>query len=157
MPPASTHRVPSTDGVDLAVHDLGGHGPPLLIVHATGFHGRAYTPLAAALAPSHRVWALDCRGHGASTIADPNEYSWRRSARDVEVLLEEQTAHQDALLRSLELELRALHVEVRHLDRTDDRKQAVSDRIDRLLSQVRSARAIHNRATPDPNREGVSR
>ena len=28
--------IDSTDGVRLAVHDLGGDGPPLLLAHATG-------------------------------------------------------------------------------------------------------------------------
>ena len=44
-------RVPPTrattpDGVTVALHDLGGDGPPALLVHATGFHGRALGPLA---------------------------------------------------------------------------------------------------------------
>jgi hypothetical protein len=42
--------VRSTDGVELAVHDLGGEGPVLLVSHATGFHGRCYLPLATHLA-----------------------------------------------------------------------------------------------------------
>ena len=33
------------DGVELALHCLGGEGPPLLFVHATGFNGRTYGPL----------------------------------------------------------------------------------------------------------------
>lgn len=60
--------VASSDDVVVAVHELaGGTGPdqPLILVaHATGFHGRAYLPLAAALAPPYHVVALDFRGHG---------------------------------------------------------------------------------------------
>lgn len=56
--------VPSTDGVDVAVHDLGGTGPPVLFSHATGFHGRCYEPVAAALADRFHSYALDYRGHG---------------------------------------------------------------------------------------------
>ena len=41
-----TLRASSSDGVELAIHDLGGEGPPLLFVHATGFHGRCYTRVA---------------------------------------------------------------------------------------------------------------
>ena len=37
--------VPSTDGVRIAVHDLGGTGSALLVSHATGFHGRCYIPV----------------------------------------------------------------------------------------------------------------
>ena len=36
---ASQVHVTSRDGVDVAVYDLGGDGPPLLLAHATGFHG----------------------------------------------------------------------------------------------------------------------
>lgn len=88
MSPAEPIRIPSTDGVDLALHDLGGEGPPLLLVHATGFHARAYLPLAAALAPHRHVWAVDCRGHGASSIARLDEYAWRRAADDVVACLD---------------------------------------------------------------------
>ena len=57
-------RIPSTDGVQIAVHNLGGTGTPLLISHATGFHGRCYIPLADALAASCHSTAFDYRGHG---------------------------------------------------------------------------------------------
>lgn len=61
-------RVRSSDGVDLAVHDLGGDptSPTLLVSHATGFHGRCYLPMAADLTGRHHVVALDYRGHGDS-------------------------------------------------------------------------------------------
>ena len=36
----------SSDGVSVALHDLGGDGPPLVFVHATGFHGRCYRRIA---------------------------------------------------------------------------------------------------------------
>jgi pimeloyl-ACP methyl ester carboxylesterase len=58
--------VRSSGGVDLAVHDLGGDGPPLLLAHATGFHGRVWGPCAARL--PFRCWAPDLRGHGASPL-----------------------------------------------------------------------------------------
>lgn len=55
----------SSDGVEVAVHSLGGNGPDhLLISHATGFHGRAYVTLAAALADRFHTVAFDFRGHG---------------------------------------------------------------------------------------------
>ena len=57
-------RIASTDGVTVAVHDLGGDGEPFLICHATGFCAQAYTPMAARLAERHHVWGLDFRGHG---------------------------------------------------------------------------------------------
>jgi len=61
--------VPSTDGVELAVHDLGGTGAALLVSHATGFHGRCYEPLAHALPGFHCV-AFDYRGHGDTARHD---------------------------------------------------------------------------------------
>jgi pimeloyl-ACP methyl ester carboxylesterase len=76
-------RVPSADGVEIEVHDLGGDGEPLLICHATGFCGMAYEPLAAALRPHHRVWAVDFRAHGDSTAPDDGDLSWAGAASDV--------------------------------------------------------------------------
>src|SRR5689334_18939927 len=76
-------RVASTQGTSIAVHDLGGEGPTLLICHATGFCGGAYRPLAAALAPHHRVFALDTRGHGESTPPDDGDFDWSGMADDV--------------------------------------------------------------------------
>ena len=76
-------RIPSTDGVSIALHDLGGSGETLLIAHATGFCGQTYGPLAAALAESFHVWALDFRGHGDSTAPDNGDFSWTGMGADV--------------------------------------------------------------------------
>jgi alpha-beta hydrolase superfamily lysophospholipase len=45
---------------------LGGKGPRLLILHATGFHGLAYTPLATALEQQFDCYTLDFPGHGTA-------------------------------------------------------------------------------------------
>ena len=37
--------VSTLTGVDIAVHQLGGHGRLLLFAPANGFHGRCYQPL----------------------------------------------------------------------------------------------------------------
>ena len=63
--------VDSTDGVRLAVHDLGGHGPDLLLSHATGFHALVWQPMADVLADRYHAWALDYRAHGDSTPPTP--------------------------------------------------------------------------------------
>lgn len=73
--------VPSTDGVQIAVHDLGGTGTPLLISHATGFHGRCYIPLADELAESFHSTAFDYRGHGDTARPD-GEIDWDRYGDD---------------------------------------------------------------------------
>ncbi len=73
--------VTSTDGVELAVHDLGGTGPLLLMSHATGFHGRCYEPLAHALADRFHSVAFDYRGHG-DTPRPAGPVDWQRYGDD---------------------------------------------------------------------------
>jgi pimeloyl-ACP methyl ester carboxylesterase len=74
--------VPSTDGVSLAVHDLGGIGPPLLMIHATGFHGRVWQPCASHLRDFHCL-APDMRGHGDSSLPESMTFHWSGFADDV--------------------------------------------------------------------------
>lgn len=76
-------RLPSTDGVELAVHDLGGDGPPLLMAHATGFCAAVLGPLAAALGDRYHCWAYDARGHGDTRAPDPQDWAWSGFADDV--------------------------------------------------------------------------
>jgi pimeloyl-ACP methyl ester carboxylesterase len=76
-------EVPSTDGVTLAVHDMGGTGEPLLVCHATGLHARAYAPLAGRLAAHFHVWGLDFRAHGDSTVPDSGRFDWAGFADDL--------------------------------------------------------------------------
>ncbi len=78
-PPAT---VASTGGVVLALHDLGGDGEPLLLTHATGFHGRVWAPLAAHLHGVH-AWAPDLRGHGDATAPADGAFDWEGFADDV--------------------------------------------------------------------------
>jgi pimeloyl-ACP methyl ester carboxylesterase len=85
---ATVLRVPSTDGVELAVHDLGGSGPPLLFAHATGFHGRAWQPIADELGDSWHCWAPDLRGHGDSTVPASGSFSWYGFAEDIRAVVE---------------------------------------------------------------------
>jgi pimeloyl-ACP methyl ester carboxylesterase len=84
-------QVQSTDGVTIAVHDLGGSGPPLIVCHATGFCGGAYGPLAEHLAGGRHVWALDFRGHGDSTAPAGGRYDWDGAADDLAAVLGELT------------------------------------------------------------------
>jgi pimeloyl-ACP methyl ester carboxylesterase len=77
--PSAAVKAPSSDGVDVTLHHLAA-GPPersLLISHATGFHGRAYGPLAEALDGGFDVWAFDHRGHGMTAAPPDWEVSWR--------------------------------------------------------------------------------
>lgn len=81
--PGGADVVASTDGVTVALHDLGGDGPPLLLCHATGFHGLIWAPLAAELDDVAHCWALDFRGHGDSALPSSGLLGWRRMADDV--------------------------------------------------------------------------
>ena len=85
MPPSPTapHRIPSSDGVTLALHDLGGNGPPVLFCHPTGFLGMIWAPVAAHLAGLAHGWAPDFRGHGDSTSPASMDFAWRGMADDV--------------------------------------------------------------------------
>jgi pimeloyl-ACP methyl ester carboxylesterase len=78
-------RVPSTDGVDIAVHDLGGTGAQLLVSHATGFHGRCYLPVAHALADRYHSVAFDYRGHG-NTARPEGPVDWQRYGDDAQAM-----------------------------------------------------------------------
>lgn len=69
------------DGVHIRIHHLGGDGPPLLCVHATGFHGRIWEPFVPRLREHFSVIALDQRGHGDSDKPDGG-YQWARFGDD---------------------------------------------------------------------------
>jgi pimeloyl-ACP methyl ester carboxylesterase len=75
-------RVPSSDGVEVALHDFGGDGPPLLLSHATGFHGWAYRPIADALASRFHSFARDYRGHGDTAAPHDWQVDWTRYGDD---------------------------------------------------------------------------
>lgn len=76
--------VAGAGGVEIATWDLGGDGPPLVLVHGTGFCGRVWDPLARVLGAWFHVWALDQRGHGASGHTPGGDYSdWTTFAGDL--------------------------------------------------------------------------
>lgn len=72
--PAAGPRARGAGGVEIATWHYGGDGPPLLLAHATGFHGRCWIPFAAELSDRFDVWALDHRGHGASGKSPDGRY-----------------------------------------------------------------------------------
>ncbi len=78
MPPTVT----TADGLSIAVHDLGGRGPTVLLAHATGFHGYVWEPLAVDLADRYHCVAFDHRGHGDSDRPGPGGLTWPSYAED---------------------------------------------------------------------------
>ena len=80
---AGVPRVRAADGVEVAVYELGGQGPPLVLAHAAGFHGRVWQPLAECLGPDFRCVAFDSRGHGDSGPPPGRDFHWRGFALDV--------------------------------------------------------------------------
>lgn len=88
MPDKTATWFDSTDGVRLALHDLGGSGPTVLICHAAGLLGRAYEPLAAQLRGHAHVHALDFRAHGDSSAPCTERLSWAAMVDDLGVAVE---------------------------------------------------------------------
>jgi lipase len=73
-------------GVDLALWEWPGDGPPAVYVHATGFHARIWDEVIRRV-PGRRAIAVDLRGHGRSgKTAGP--YCWSDFGRDLAELAE---------------------------------------------------------------------
>ena len=85
---APTLSIDSSNGVSLALYDLGGDGPPLLFAHATGFCAAVWGPVAHHLSERH-CWALDFRCHGRSGRPDNDDLAWRGTGDDVLAVVDE--------------------------------------------------------------------
>jgi len=79
----------TVDADETAIHllDWGGSGPPLILIHATGFLAALWRPIAERLASRFRVIAIDQRGHGDSD-KPPSGYSFEIFARDLQYVIE---------------------------------------------------------------------
>ncbi len=73
-------------GLQFHYWDWGGDGRPLVLMHATGFHGAVWAPIAEALLPEFRPIAPDARGHGDSD-KPASGYAWERLGADLGGLL----------------------------------------------------------------------
>ena len=76
----------SNPGLQLAIWDWEGAGPPLLFVHATSFHGRLWDQIIRLL-PGRRALAVEMRGHGRSSRSEP-PYRWSLLGPDLVAVLE---------------------------------------------------------------------
>lgn len=77
----------TANGHELAVYEWQGEGPPLVFVHATGFHARCWDQVIARL-PGRRCFAIDARGHGRSDKRS-GSYDWVDMGKDVAGVLQE--------------------------------------------------------------------
>lgn len=71
----------AVNGVEIALFEWPGDGPPIFFCHATGFHARCWDQIVAHL-PGRRCFAMDTRGHGRSSKPAP-PYAWRDFGADV--------------------------------------------------------------------------
>jgi pimeloyl-ACP methyl ester carboxylesterase len=76
------------DGVRLACLDFGGQGPPVLLLHGLAGHAGEWSETASWLTRSHRVLALDGRGHGRSARR-PDDVSAAARVADVVFAIEQ--------------------------------------------------------------------
>jgi pimeloyl-ACP methyl ester carboxylesterase len=85
-PDGLARRVPA-GGIQVAYRAWGPpSAPPIVLLHATGEESSDWASVAAELARSWRVYALDLRGHGASDWAGP--YTIEQLTADLTAFLE---------------------------------------------------------------------
>jgi esterase len=103
------------DGLTFSYLDSGGDAQPLVALHAHWMEGLTFAPLAAALAPQWRVFALDQRGHGQSDHA--RSYTRDDYLDDVSALFAHLGLQQAVLLGNSLGGVNAYQFAARHPDR----------------------------------------
>ena len=83
----TAHQVLRREDVSIAVRDLGGDGPTVLLLHGLAGSSRELQPTAEALS-GYRVLLVDQRGHGRSTRR-PDDLSREAFVEDVVAVMEE--------------------------------------------------------------------
>jgi len=76
--------------VELAVVEWPGEGPPVLLLHATGFHSRCWNQVVARL-PGQHIYAVDLRYHGRS--GSIGEVDWGVLTEDIVTLVQRLDLH----------------------------------------------------------------
>jgi pimeloyl-ACP methyl ester carboxylesterase len=87
VPPVRPTVIEASDGTALACWDLGGDGPPALLVHGNGLVAPCWAPMVGAGAGIH-AYAVDLRGHGASGPSPDGAYPWARFADDLLAIID---------------------------------------------------------------------
>ena len=85
MPDDFTDGFVPSSGVRIAVRDWGGQGTGLILIHGLSRTLIDWSGIAPDLAKTHRVVAIDVRGHGRS---DDGPWSWNAAIDDVESVIQ---------------------------------------------------------------------
>ncbi|MHB1525334.1 MAG: alpha/beta fold hydrolase [Candidatus Dormibacteria bacterium] len=83
-----TERRVQAGELKLSVREWSGSGRPIVCLHGLASNARWWDSVAAMLAPSHHVVAVDLRGHGQSDRPE-HGYGFPEVARDLEALLDQ--------------------------------------------------------------------
>ncbi|MFV0526138.1 MAG: alpha/beta fold hydrolase [Acidimicrobiales bacterium] len=79
-----TEILASTDGEPVAVHHLGGDGPPLVLGHGNGLNAGMWAAAVPHLRERFSCYGVDLRGHGVCRPVDPDyAITWEQFAADV--------------------------------------------------------------------------
>ncbi|MEX0799805.1 MAG: alpha/beta hydrolase [Dehalococcoidia bacterium] len=84
-------------GLRLHYRDWGGEGPPLVLLHGLASNARIWDLTAPLLAATHRVFALDQRGHGL-TDKPEDGYDFEAVSADLAAFLEAQGLPRPAIV-----------------------------------------------------------
>jgi pimeloyl-ACP methyl ester carboxylesterase len=93
--PAAHDLVVDNDGVQLAVRDHGGDGPPVLLLHGLTQNLECWAQMVPALRARHRVVAMDLRCHGHST---DGPFTWDTAVSDTVAVTEALGLHRPAIV-----------------------------------------------------------
>ncbi|THA35488.1 alpha/beta hydrolase [Streptomyces sp. A1277] len=85
------------DDVRLACRDWGGPGQPVVLLHGLAGHAGEWDDLAERLSPTHRVVAVDQRGHGAAE-RHPHDVSRAAYVEDVVAVIGRLALHRPVLV-----------------------------------------------------------
>lgn len=83
-----TTFVPSTDAVEVAVHDYGGDGHPTVFVHGTGLVSRMWEPVMELLGDEFRPIGVDLRGHGSARAPQDVQFQAPRMVSDLTAVID---------------------------------------------------------------------
>lgn len=144
-----------TNGVELE-YRVSGSGEPLLLLHGFGscIDG-SWAPIIPELAKTHRVIAVNLRGHGASTNPS-GAYTHAQTAEDIKGLLDALDIRQARAIGFSSGGMTLLHLATRHPDRLS--KMVVVGATSHFGEQARAImRDVAERGLPPPVRQMFER